>query len=182
MATVVMRFDTSDVQQAMRAYKSRFPKAVRRSLRRAGTSARAQLVRDVAADMKLKAGAVREQVQIREAAASVAITATTRRVPLYDFLPGSGDPRGPYPSRGRRAVRVRGKVYPGAFVARMASGHWGVFKRTQPWRLPIAELRGASVWQSATNNATTAQARGLESLKKNLASELHFAANLERQQ
>lgn len=173
---VVMRFDTSDVQQAMRAHKGRFPQAVRRALRRAGTSARTQLVRDVAADMKLKVGAVREQIQTRETGAGVSVTARITRIPLYDFLPGSGDPRGPYPSRGRRLVRVRGRVYPGAFVARMPSGHWGVFKRTQPWRLPITELRGASVWQSATNHAATAQARGLESLKKNLASELHFAA------
>lgn len=181
MATaVVTRFDTSDVQRTMRAYRTRFPKAVRRALKRAATTARAQLARDVAADMKLKVGVVKDALTIREEGGdTIALRAPVKRVPLYDFLPGSGDPRGPYPSRGKRMLRVRGKAYPGAFVARMASGHWGVFKRMEPWRLPIAELRGASIWQSAVNHVSAAQASGLAALQKNLASELNFAANVE---
>jgi len=173
MATI--RFDTSEVQRLMRQYKDRVPKAMRRARVRAATSARAQLARDVAADMTLKVGVVKEQLVIQDAPLATRITATTRRIPLYDFLPGSGDPRGPYPSRGR-SLRVRGKTYPGAFVARMPSGHWGVFKRTEPSRLPIAELRGASIWQSASTHLAVAQARGLEAWQKNLASELRFVA------
>lgn len=181
MAAVVMRFDTSDVQRTMRQFATRFPKAVRRARRRAATSAQAQLARDVAADMKLKVGDVKQALSISETVDTTRVSATTQRRPLYDFIPGSGDPRGPYPSLGRRVLRVRGKTYPGAFVARMPTGHWGVFKRTEPSRLPIGELRGASIWQSAVHHADAAQARGLEALQKNLASELNFAANLEGQ-
>lgn len=201
MATaLVTRFDTSDAQRTMRAYRTRFPKAVRRALKRAATTARAQLARDVAADMKLKVGVVKDALTIREeSASSIALRAPVKRVPLYDFLPGSGDPRGPYPSRGKRQLRVRGKAYPGAFVARMASGHWGVFirrgyrgrgtegpsgserKSSGAWspNLPIKELRVASIWQSAVNHVSAAQASGMAALQKNLASELNFAANVE---
>lgn len=179
MATTVIRFDTSDVQKTMRAYRTRFPKAVRRALKRAATTARAQLARDVAADMKLKVGVVKDGLSTREAADAVTILATVKRVPLYDFLPARADPRGRYPSRGKGVLRVRGKTYPHAFVARMASGHWGIFKRMEPWRLPIAELYGASIWQSAVNHVAGAQTAGLAALQKNLASELNFVANLE---
>lgn len=200
MATTVIRFDTSDVQKTMRAYRTRFPKAVRRALKRAATTARAQLARDVAADMKLKVGVVKDALTIREEGDdTIALRAPVKRVPLYDFLPGSGDPRGPYPSKGQRQLRVRGKTYPGAFIAQMGSGHWGVFirrgyqgrgmagpsasarKSVGAWspNLPIKELRRASIWQSAVNHVSAAQASGLAALQKNLASELHFAANVE---
>lgn len=178
MATVVMRFDTSDVQQTMRRFRTRFPKALRRARKRAATSARAQLARDVAKDMKLKVGVVKENLTIRETDDTSAIYATTRRLELYDFIPGSGNPRGPYPSRGKRVLKIRGKRYPGAFVTRVGNNKWGVFKRRGQSRLPIRKLRGASIWQSATTHSEPARARGLESLQKNLASELNFGANL----
>lgn len=199
MDTILARFDTSDVQRTMRAYATRFPKAVLRARRRAVTSARARLARDVAADMKLKVGTVREALSVFETDAVATISGKFHRIELYDFIPGSGDPRGPFPSRGKRVLRIRGKSYPGAFVAQVTragtsgqhAGHWGVFKRlghsvTQSARgwsknLPIVKLRGASVWQSARANAAAAQAVGLASWQKNLASELNFAANVERQ-
>lgn len=177
--TTVTRFDTSDVQRTMRGFRTRFPKAIKRALKRAATTARAQLARDVAVDMKLKVGVVKDAITVVDEGQTVSIRASVKRLPLYDFIPGGGNPRGPYPSQGKRRLRVRGKTYPDAFIARMGTGHWGVFKRTEPSRLPIAELHGASVWQSATNNMATAQARGLESLQKNLASELNYAATLE---
>lgn len=196
-STLLIQFDTSEVQHTMREFARRFPKAVLRARRRALVSARARLARDVAADMKLKVGVVKEALTVTETPGVATIHGRFHRIELYDYLPGSGDPRGPFPSRGKRVLLIRGKAYPGAFVARMTragesgrhGGHWGVYRRLGAstrasegaWskNLPIVKLKGASVWWSARKNASAAQAVGLASWQKNLASELHFAANVE---
>lgn len=198
MAALLVQFDTSQVQRDMRALGARFPKAVLRARRRALTSAKARLARDVAADMRLKVSVVKEALPVGETPSVASIFGRFKRIELYDFMPGSGDPRGPFPSRGKRVLRIRGKTYPGAFVARMTragrdgshGGHWGVYRRfgagerqsDRGWspNLPIVKLKGPSVWWSATKHAAAAQAVGIEAWQKNLASELNFAVNVER--
>lgn len=186
---VVMRFNAEDVLRNIRAFKRRYPAAIRRAVNRAATSARAQLASDVAKDMKLPVGVVRENLSIQQArdTFTARIYANAKRIPLEKF-----GAKGPYPSRGRGTVRVRGKSYPGAFLAVVGSGgHRGVFRRVGAsarksrgaWsqNLPIVELKGASIWQSATKHLPAAVARGEEALRKNLAHEVSFAASVEQQ-
>jgi hypothetical protein len=64
----------------------------------------------------------------------------------------------------------------GAFIARMLSGHRGVFKRRAVPRLPIVELFGPSlprVFTRATIAAARTRLAG-ELLAKNLAHEIQF--------
>ncbi len=190
---LVMRFKTEDVLKNISAFKRRYPAAVRRAVNRAATSARAQLASDVAKDLKLPVGVVKEQLPIQEANVggsgefTARIYANAKRIALEKF-----GATGPYPSRGRGTVRVRGKAYPNAFLAVVGKGgHRGVFTRTGAstrksrgaWskNLPIIELKGASIWQSATKHLPAAVARGEDALRKNLAHEVSFAASVEQQ-
>lgn len=176
MAGLAIRFNTSDVEKTIRQFKARYPRAVARALNRAINSARAGMTTAIARDMGLKASVVRNELKVQQATQTsfiARLSVTGTRIPLEQF-----GARGPLPSRGRGRVTVRGKTYPGAFRARMRSGHVGVFKRLDPPRLPIVELRGASLPHVFANHAPLGLARGQEALKKNLASELHFAASL----
>jgi len=105
------------------------------------------------------------------------LQATGRRIPLYDFT---------------RQRKLRGRptgkgAVPGAFIARMASGHVGIFKRVGKSRsrkglpphapgLPITELFGPSLPFVFTNakimGALLAHAK--ENLAKNYRHEVQF--------
>jgi hypothetical protein len=184
----IARFDTRDVERTIRQLKARYPRAIKRALNRAATSARAGLASDVAKDMKLKVADVKKAMTIGEASETrhvATLYASAKRVPLEKF-----GATGPLPSRGQGVgVRVKGKTYAGAFRARMRSGHIGVFQRAGAsarkspgaWskNLPIVELRGASIWQSAMKHLPAALARGEAALTKNLASELRYVASVE---
>jgi hypothetical protein len=111
----------------------------------------------------------------------------TVRIPLIDF-----GARGPEPSRGRGSgvtYRMGGaqKRLPHAFIARLASGHRGVFERTQgkfmriqkrSWkkkRQAIHEKFGPSLPHVFAKLVPIGIARGVEALITNLEHEFQFA-------
>jgi hypothetical protein len=170
--------------------------AAARALNRASRSALAAIDNLVASDLKLKVGDVRDAVRIREATPGrlqATLEPRRKKLPLMKF--GAS---GPLPSRGRGKVTANTgqgrKTYEGAFIARMRSGHEGVFirvgytgagaatasassrKSKGAWsmNLPIAELRGPSVAQAFRKYHKEGMAAGEESLRKNLLSELRF--------
>lgn len=185
-------------------FKERFPAAIVRALNRSAVSARANMASNVAKDVGLKVGTVRDQITIQEATqakflARVAISG--KRIPLIDF-----NARGPEPSRGRgRGVTARlpggAGRYPHAFIARMRSGHRGVFQRVGAqsigslgpgasrrrsvgaWspNLPIYELRGPSLPKVFTKHMPEGLRHAHESLIKNLRSEIRFAMSQQGQ-
>ena len=140
-----VRFDDREWKKGIAALGKRFPAAARRSLRRAGTTGRAQVAREIREDMGLKVSTIKEAVTMRAGASSVAIEARGSRIPLIGF-----GAKGPEPSRGRgrgvsyRKGKGRSRIG-GAFIATMRSGHRGVFKRAGKSRLPIVELKGPSI-------------------------------------
>lgn len=149
--------------------------AVVRALNRSIISARTVQVRSISKDMGLKQADVRKVMTIGQATAELhvaSLTAAGARIPLYAF-----SAKGPMPSRGRgRGVTYR---LPGgrgraehAFIAKMRSGHIGVFQRRGKGRLPIAELHGPSIPKVFEKFTPEARARGQEQLTKNLAHEL----------
>ena len=188
MATVSVRFNTAQMERAFRELGQRLGTlALLRGLNRAASSAKTLMVREVSRDMGLKVGTVRDQVKVVEARANrleATVSTSGKRIPLIDFRA-----TGPEPSRGRgRGVRARlpggaGK-YPHAFIARMASGHRGVFERISPatstsrgaWskNLPIRELRGPSIPHVFGKYLPAGAARAQEIMLTTLESEIKF--------
>jgi hypothetical protein len=127
---------------------AKITRAAVRALNRAIDSGKTAMSRDIAQDTGLKVGEVKAALPVRKATRDrleAAFAATLKRIPLIHFRA-----RGPEPSRGRG----RGVSYglPGgrsrvanAFIAQMASGHRGVFKRKGSKRLPVVELYGPSL-------------------------------------
>lgn len=172
-AAFTLQLNTKNVQLAIERLKERANPAIARALNRAGGSAKTVMVREIARDLGLKAGDVRDEVWIVDATGShlqVTLMASPKRIPLMDFR-----------AKQTRRAGVTAKLptgrgrYPNAFIARMKSGHEGVFARVGKSRLPITELHGPSIARSFTKHVKVGIARGEEQLVKNLRSELKFA-------
>lgn len=180
MAAITLRLRDKDVQRALRSLRMRGPARIVRALNRAGVSTQTAMVREVARDMGIKQADVKKAMRVtnaREGHFEATVSATGARMPLIAF-----GAKGPEPSRGKgRGVtaRMQGarKRYPHAFIARMRSGHRGVFQRTSipggP-RLPIRELFGPSIPLVFNRFARLGLERGEESLIKNLQHEFRF--------
>jgi hypothetical protein len=160
--------------------------AAMRALNKSIGSARTVMAREVSRDMGLKVGVVRDRIHIRHAAPTrlvAELLASPTRIPVYDF-----GAKGPFPSRGRgRGVSARlgarRRRYPHAFIAKMRSGHIGVFERSRTKlmrgpsrRQAIYELYGPSIAYVFEKHVQVGLARGEVQLQKNLVSELRFAA------
>jgi hypothetical protein len=164
-----------DFQRKLRALGDRAPAACARAVNRAATAARTQLQRDVAADTGLGSRRVASDLSIQQADknhTSAVIRADNRRIPLIDF-PGT---KGPFPSHGRGHVTSRFPTSPHqhAFLMARRRGGRGVFARKTAARLPVVELRGPAIAQSAKHHVGSAQARGLEMLQQRLAHEIGY--------
>ncbi len=168
---------TSDFSAAARQLRERAPIAIARALNRTGATARTAMVREVSRDLGLQQKAIRDQFLSSDARPDKLVfrlSTTGKRIPLYDFKA-----RGPMPSRGRgRGVTAKlpggAGSYPNAFIARMRSGHLGVFQRRGKARLPIYELMGPSLPKVFAKYLPLGQARANEVMPKNLAHELAF--------
>lgn len=189
---LTLTFNTDNVDAVLRNFRTRYPKAIARSLNRSIVSARALMITRVSQDMGLKAADVRKEMIVREARPdklNATLEIRGNRIPLIKFAA-----KGPEPSRGRgRGVRAKlpggAKRYPHAFIATMRSGHRGVFQRvpsakrhgaapTRP-QLPIYQLHGPSMPKVFNKHMPAGLERGQESLVKNLQSELRFAMSQE---
>lgn len=137
-----------DFKDGLRRLRDRAPVAIARAINRTLAAERTQAKRAIAADTGLRAKDVDAALQVDKATPArlrAFITVSGRRIPLIGF-----SARGPEPSRGRgkgvsyRLPKGRGR-HAQAFIARMKSGHRGVYVRTTPQRLPIIELFGPSL-------------------------------------
>lgn len=162
-------------------YPRRAQQIIVRALQRGGDAADTLMSRAVAADMGIKVSVVKEALRRRKpsiASPEYRLAAGFKRIALYDF---SASPKEP-PSRGRgRGVSYRmGKGNPrsriaNAFIARLKSGHVGVFARIGKARLPIRELRGPSLGHVFAKYRAEALARGLDVFETTLNHELERA-------
>jgi hypothetical protein len=185
---MTVRFTTTSPAMVERLRK-KAPVAQVRALNRAIASANTAMLRVISSDMGVKIGDLRDKIRVEQATPDrlrARLYASAKRIPLIDF-----GAKGPEPSRGRgTGVTVklgRGRTrIPNAFIARMGSGHRGVYRRVDggtgrrgplPNRsqLPIRELFGPSIWKVFTKNQQVGIDRGREQLIKNLQSEFRFA-------
>lgn len=163
-------------------YPRRARKAVVRALDRGGNAADTLMSRSVAKDVGLKVGDVKASFRRRrpsEVSPVYSLSAGFRRIPLIKFKA-----RGPMPSRGKGrgvsysmgAGNSRNRL-PHAFIARMRSGHEGVFMRVSKKRLGIRELQGPSLGKVFSKFRAAALARGLEVFETTLDHELERLRN-----
>jgi len=129
------------------------PLALSRALNRTITGVRTDAVKAVRAEADVSAGRVRDNVKLFRATTerlSAAVIATGRDIPLIHFRTRPSKPQtkgGRRPAIGVTAQTFKsqgGQVYPGSFVARVPTGHLGVFERKGRARLPIKQLYGPS--------------------------------------
>lgn len=152
-------------------------RASARALNRSIGAARTLMVRSVARDMGLRSSDIRERVRLEQASPdrlTAALHTGTVRLPLKAF-----NAKGPYPSLGKgRGVTYRigqgTRRRETAFLARMASGHEGVFTRVGAARLPIRELFGPSIGRVFLRYAKVAKARAVQMFNSTMIAELKF--------
>lgn len=143
----------SGIESALDAIGKQAKAAVRRALRRTFVGVRKLVVDEVRKEYNVKAGTVRQTMSLRISDLDAVIKSSGRVIPLRDF---GARPASPSPGR-RTPVTVEVKkgqrkpVLPDSrrkgFVARMATGHVGVFRRRGDDQTPIDELYTLSVPQ-----------------------------------
>lgn len=209
MSTILISLD-SDID-AMEKRLSRFGEklrntVVRRSLSRTATTARKQAIVSMREEYKLNLSQkeMKKFVQLKVgkgANLEATISVKGKPLPLYAFDPSVyGGPSG-WPKRGRHKeggvrVKVKGKKIevPHAFIAKMKSGHVGVFARggwssvaggTKRFgnftysnkRLPIQELKTFSYPQAFVHKAVSTEVMKVIHIKfpKELEHQIEFA-------
>jgi minor tail protein Z (GPZ) len=180
MATVVVRLDTLGLDDALKNLGQKEVRARVRALNRTIATAQTEARRAIAEDTGLPQRVIAQSLSVERAVfgrPTATLQATGRRIPLYDFT---------------RQRKLRGRptgkgAVPGAFIARMASGHVGIFKRVGKSRsrkglpphapgLPITELFGPSLPFVFTNEKIMGAllAHAKENLAKNYRHEVQF--------
>lgn len=141
--------DASDFTHLSRAI-ARLPeeikvKAASRAMRRVTEMARRRIVKRSAERLDIPQATVRAltTAQMNAGGRTAEIVMRSGWIPLYKL--GATQT-----SKGVR-VRLRGS-YRSAFIAKMKSGHVGVFRRQGSERLPISELFGPNPAHDVTNN------------------------------
>jgi len=148
------------VEGMMAGIKRGVPRVITRAINKVGVAARTEICRRIAAEVNLKVSALRNRnVKLTKATFNrweATLKISGRRVPLVRWLARQTRKGVSYAIRGSQR-----KFVPGGFIAEMASGHRGVFRRkgtpqarrrrrkgheaeVRP-RLPIQELYGVSV-------------------------------------
>lgn len=135
-------------------------KAVAAALNRAAEGARTIAIKKVRERYYIQAKDVRETIEIKKAMINepvAIIKASGSPLALSKFRITPSNP----PAKRRkkpiiaRVVRGEGGPIRSAFVAKMQSGHIGVFRRVGKERLPITELYGPSVPQMLGHESVT---------------------------
>ena len=170
-----VRLDNTDLKRGVTALGRKFPRVIRRAVKRAGTSARTAMVKEMGADTGLPAKRIKAVIETTALGdTGVRLEVQGRRLPLIDFKA-----RGPEPSRGRgrgvsyRLPGGRGRA-PTAFIATLR-GRRGVFRRRTKARGPLEELHGPSLTRVFEKFLPLGAERGREALVKNLRSEIAHA-------
>lgn len=178
-----IEFNAAAAMRTLEDFPTKTRRAASRALNRALVTGKAVLARAVSQDMGLKVGVVKDAIKDRKSTFSnleIRLAASLKRIPVIEF-----GATGPYPSRGRgRGVSWRGPAgrvrVSNAFIAIMPTGHRGVFTRgnkrqRSSGRLPITELRGASIGRVFDKHRQAGIDAMSAAFATTLASELKFA-------
>jgi hypothetical protein len=135
--------DIRRAEQALRGLKNGTSTVVVRSMNRAIRKAQTVAVKSMAQALPaLRQRTIRQATALKLARRNDWVAATSAkggRIPIMDLQARQTQRGVTYRAQGGR------RLIPGAFIARMSSGHAGVFKRKGRSRLPIQELYGPSI-------------------------------------
>lgn len=146
-------------EQLLKHIPNAAPKALSRAINRAAESARTEAARKVRETYFIPHNAVLSTIKIDKASEGRLMAKVTSRghaTPLINFRV---TPKQPQPRR-KSPIIVRVKQGQGgsvkrAFVARMKSGHVGVFERAGKKRTPIRQLFGPPIPEMLGNPTVT---------------------------
>lgn len=150
---LIVRHDNAALARKLRASVRRYPRALAAGINRTARLANTRAVREIQADVGASSQkTIRRNLKIKTATAQkpvaniVARSGKKDRIPIYELRPKPRAVTKRKPTGGVSYGPGR-KLIPGSFIARLKSGHIGVFKRIDALgsRLPITELLGPSV-------------------------------------
>lgn len=154
-------------------------KAIVNAINRAAEGARTDAVKKARERYHVKAKDIRKTIEIERAtyenqAAIVRAEGSPLALSKFKITPSKPPQKRRKKPVIARVIRGEGGPIPGAFVARMKSGHIGVFKRAGKSRLPITQLFGPSVPQMLGYETVTAfvEERAQERLEQRLEYEI----------
>lgn len=128
------------------------PKALANAINRSAEGARTDAATKAKEEYTITAGRVRETISISKASTSnlnavVTSRGRPRALSYYKIRPGKATKRRPADGVYAQVKRSGGGTIAKSFVAKMSSGHVGVFNRTGTSRFPIVQRHGPSVAQ-----------------------------------
>lgn len=150
MISADYRKDFKAATLSLRFVEKNMPKAFSAAINRVSQGMRTEAVKKVRETYQVKAGDVRKTIKITKASPArleMLMVSRGSSLPLIKFRT---TPRN-VPTRQPRVLKAQvkksggKKPIPGAFVAKMRSGHVGVFMRSSKKRLPVNELYGPAV-------------------------------------
>jgi hypothetical protein len=150
---VIFRVSTDHAALSRKLQQSvkRYPRAAAAGINKATAGALTLSVREIQKDVSASSQkTIRQNMTMQKATAEkpeallIARSAKTDRIPIIEMTPRPRSVTRRRPTGGVRYGRDN-RLIPGSFIARMRSGHIGVFKRRDRARLPVEELHGPSV-------------------------------------
>lgn len=143
-AIQINRAQLASVNRVFTDIKNGAPRVMVRALNKTASKAKTESSREIRKIVTLKAKTVNNAIKIQKANfknLSAKLTISGRPLPLYAY--------GVRQTNSGVSVRVRKskpiEKHKSAFIARMKSGHIGVFKRRGRSRIPIDEKAGPSI-------------------------------------
>lgn len=127
--------DLASIEAELVARPSQAERALARAINKTLNWARTQGLRAIAAEHRVPLAVLRRRRR-------TAVLKATRRALSGTLWFGTAPIRAAYlgtPRQTRAGARVAGRLFEGAFVTRLPSGHVGVFRRVAKSRLPIIE-------------------------------------------
>ncbi|BBB91051.1 MAG TPA: phage tail protein [Methylomusa anaerophila] len=171
-------------EQLLKHLPGALPKAVANAINRASESARAEAVRKASEEYVIRPGRVRETIDIAKASpailfARVRSKGRPRALTYFQTTPKQVPKKRP---RGQLVAQVKrsegGGSIKSAFLARMKSGHLGVFNRTNnltsTGKVELVQRYGPSVPQMLENPTIQqfVEQKAMETLEKRFDHEL----------
>ena len=183
----MIEFDESQfrrVQEVLQHLPDKIPQVMASAINRATGSARAEAVRQVREKYVIQAGRVRETIAIRQASTSnlfASVRSRGRPRALTYFKTNPNHPMG-MPRGSQLFAQIKrggGGTIRGAFIAKMRSGHLGVFNRsnntTRNGNVELIQRYGPSVPQMLESHDIRKfiENKAIETLDKRLEHEIN---------
>jgi hypothetical protein len=148
---------------------AKVPRATVNALNRAMEASRTRIVKEVGARETISAKRLKRRVRFERIDQARMDRMKSRVFVVLTKMPVSyfGAVR-----QTKAGAKVRGKLYPGAFKARMKSGHVGVFYRSGPRRFPITQVKERLSSDLPWISRRVVQTTGVETYQRRLTHEL----------